>query len=97
MNPTQPVEILAAVIATAGRRHSDHARRIEQLRVCDPELIALTRDVFDSDQGAASWLLMPTHALAGLNGAVPVDLLDTADGREAVRQLLRKIEYDIPL
>ncbi len=40
---------------------------------------------------------MPTHALAGLNGAVPVDLLDTADGREAVRQLLRKIEYDIPL
>lgn len=89
-------EIRDSVVRAAERSLAERARRIERLRACDSELIALARAVFESDEGAASWLLRPTHVLAGLHRKAPVDLLGTADGRARVRQLLLRIEYSIP-
>ncbi|WP_310486777.1 antitoxin Xre/MbcA/ParS toxin-binding domain-containing protein [Chamaesiphon sp. VAR_69_metabat_338] len=53
---------------------------------------AQAQEIFESADTATSWLKRPNR---GLNGRVPVDLLDTDAGTEQVVELLDRIEYGV--
>ena len=72
------------------------AKRIEKLRKCDAEVLAHALETFESATGAPGWLIEPTLVIVGLKGKAPVDMLNTLPGRDAVHQLLYRIEYGIP-
>ena len=52
----------------------------------------LATDVFESDDGARTWLRSPQF---GLNGAVPLEYATTEAGARAVEDLLRRIDHGV--
>jgi putative toxin-antitoxin system antitoxin component (TIGR02293 family) len=56
------------------------------------EITALAAQVLGNAEVAQQWLNQPALALSG---AVPADLLSNPEGREAVRDLLMRIEYGV--
>jgi putative toxin-antitoxin system antitoxin component (TIGR02293 family) len=56
------------------------------------QVIALSEEVFESEQTAKDWLKRPNKALAG---AIPLELLDTDAGIKQVTNLLNRIEYGV--
>lgn len=49
-------------------------------------------DVFGSEKNSVAWLKSPVHAL---NGARPLDYLDTNAGAKMIMNLLGRIEYGV--
>lgn len=70
--------------------------RIKKLETCDLEILSHALDTFESANGAASWLTEETSQLAGLGGRAPIDVVSTKKGRDAVHQVLFRIDYCIP-
>ena len=66
---------------------SDMANTIENLDRA--RVLRQARDVWESEAAAKDWLQGPVRALGG---KTPVELLDTAEGRRQVSEVLRMIE-----
>lgn len=62
---------------------SDRVVRLERI-------VALAERVFGDPDKAHRWLRRPNRAL---NGAAPVDLLESENGAREVEQLLGRVEY----
>lgn len=80
---------------TSGNLHRYYKRaalgRTESEEVLDTlRLVHYAHDVFGEPEVAADWLRSPIPALAG---ETPLALCDTFQGRQLVREALRKIEY----
>ena len=54
------------------------------------ELLILASEVLGGHETAIAWFHAPA---LGLSGARPIDLLNSEQGGERVRELLRRIEY----
>lgn len=92
LSRTARPRLLAAIRKEQRKRVS----RIKKLETCDIEILAHALDTFESAEGAARWLTEATSQLAGLGGRAPVDVLGTKRGRDAVHQMLFRIDYGIP-
>jgi uncharacterized protein (DUF2384 family) len=66
---------------------------VRQLANLDEEVALAALRTFEAAGAAAEWLVSPAF---GLGGAVPVAFLQRAGGRNAVIQLLGRIEHNIP-
>jgi len=51
-----------------------------------------TAQEFSAPRGFAAWIAQPVAALSGL---CPQELLDTADGREALGNLLTQMQFGV--
>ena len=96
-NPDKPIDVTEArrqvVAAAVGeiRRREGLISRLEQL---DETVIVAALRTFELPGGAAEWLICSAY---GLGGAIPVDVAETAEGRDRVLWVLGCIEYNIPL
>lgn len=73
-------------------RHLDHC--VTLVSNVDEEVYHLGREIFKNDLGLALWLTEPASVL---KGAVPLEKLCTAKGREAVVESLKRIVYGVPV
>lgn len=96
-NPETPIngaearrQIIAAAVGEI-RRREGLISRLEQL---DESVIVAALRTFESPGGAAEWLICPAY---GLGGAIPVDVAETAEGRDRVLWVLGCIDYNIPI
>lgn len=58
----------------------------------EEEILALAIKVFSSEEGARAWMERPA---IGLNQHRPIDLTESAEGREAVKDYLVRIYFGV--
>ncbi len=90
------------VLHIIGLNKRTYQRRKAENRPLDPEqsdkafrlarIGSRAEEIFGDSESANAWLKAPNRALGG---QVPVDLLDTDAGTEAVEEVLTRIEYGV--
>lgn len=58
----------------------------------DAEMLAFATKVFGSEEDAQAWMERPA---IGLNQRRPIDVMETAEGREAVATYLVRIYFGV--
>jgi putative toxin-antitoxin system antitoxin component (TIGR02293 family) len=87
--------ILGIPPATAARKRAAKATLKPELSdriVRIANIMAIARNVLESEERAARWLKEPNRAL---RGAVPLRMLDTEIGAREVEQVLYRLEHGV--
>lgn len=90
-------ELLGTSRRTLQRARKEHRRLspVESDRAYRlASIFALASEVFEGEDAARSWLKTP---LIGLGGKAPYDLIHTEVGTKEVIDLLKRIEYGVPV
>ncbi len=87
-SPTHQTKLKAALLRQI--RHLDRCMAL--VPHVDEGVYRLGRELFKSDLGLALWLSEPASVL---RGAIPLEKLRTAKGREAVVMGLKQIAYGV--
>jgi uncharacterized protein (DUF2384 family) len=86
----------AQIVAALIHEQRVRTERIERLRKCNPEIMKRALEVFNSPTAAGLWLIEETRQIVGLRGMAPIELVENANDRAKVLNLLGKIEHGIP-
>lgn len=91
INGTEARRQVIAAVEGEIRLREGMIPKLEQL---DESVIVAALRTFELPSGAAEWLICPAY---GLGGAIPVDVAETAEGRDRVLWVLGCIDYNIPI